>query len=102
MAQQQAIHVIAQTQDNKQVIICVREGLRYVFRYAYATMAQAEDVLRNIKQNFGEPVGEERDLAANYWRLSPVSWLREVENLQLIQRTTQKNSWYVQQPGSGV
>lgn len=72
------------------------EHRNYIFRYAYDTLDQANSVLGNIKRHFGQPAGIETDLAFNYWRYS-----RGVTSgWRYIRRTTQKNSWYINNQNS--
>jgi len=75
------------------VIFVTWNGSKYVFRYAYDTEKQAIKVQANLKAGFGKPVDEYTDIRMNYWRYDP-----RKDNLQFVQRTTQKNSWYILQP----
>ena len=76
--------------QTKFVCIATYAGRKYIFRYAYDTQAQAQSVLGNIRRYFGQPAGIETDLAFNYWRL-----VHDTRAWRFVQRTSQKNSWYI-------
>lgn len=79
---------------NNHIILKEYEGCLYVFRYAYQTQERATEIMNKLVGNFGQPVGIDMDLAANYWRVSKAA----IQRLKFITRTTQKNSSYVCKP----
>lgn len=87
----------------KFVILCTVRNeqcgkkLFYIFRYAYDTEKRAREVRENLMKSFGKPKDIETDLAFNYWRIIR-SILGAGWTPDYTQRTTQKNSWYIQDP----
>lgn len=80
--------------EGRHCIFVRRQGIRYVFRYAQNSASAALEVMERLSAHFGEPAGIETDLAANYWR-SPIGL-----KLKFMQRTTQKDSWYIDDPSA--
>ena len=69
------------------------DGKEYVYRYAYDEEARAKEVAANLT-NGNSNCDDETTIAFNYWRWT----LPRRAQMEYIQRTTQKHSWYISNP----
>ena len=67
---------------------------RYVFRYAQNTAQGALEVMGRLERDFATRTDPATDLGMNYWLCG------YVKEFRFMQRTTQKDSWYIDEPGA--
>jgi hypothetical protein len=83
------MHHVTEKHGDMLLIAVTVAGFKYYFRYAYTDQTRAEETRTNLAEGFGKPCGVDLDLANNY---RPANQLKD---FHMLQRTTQKGSWYV-------
>lgn len=79
----------------KHCIFVRYQNNRYVFRYAQKSAAIGLEVMSRLERDFATRTDPQTDLAMNYWRTGYAP-----HAFKFMQRTTQKDSWYIDEPGA--